>query len=86
MDKKDVTQVHKLLNTYIANFSLKLKLSVQDITHLLLPREGVIQSYVVENAEQKQITDFISFYSLPSSILKTVGHSYEKVNVILCLF
>ena len=35
----------------------------------MLPRENVLYSYVVED-EDKQITDFISFYSLPSSILE----------------
>jgi len=42
-----------------------------------LPRENVINSYVVEDS--KTITDFFSFYSLPSSILKHETHKLLKV-------
>ena len=48
---------------------------------MLLPKEGVIYTYVIENSDLKKVTNFFSFYSLPSSILKKTGHSYDKVNV-----
>jgi glycylpeptide N-tetradecanoyltransferase len=48
---------------------------------MLLPREGVMYSFVVHNSEMKKITDFISFYRLPSSILKKNGHNHDQVNV-----
>jgi glycylpeptide N-tetradecanoyltransferase len=38
-----------------------------------MPKEGVIDTYVVEETNEKKekiITDFISFYTLPSSVLK----------------
>jgi glycylpeptide N-tetradecanoyltransferase len=38
-----------------------------------MPRKDVIYSYVVEN-EQKEITDMVSFYCLPSSVLKNEKH------------
>ena len=47
---------------------------------MLLPREGIVYSYVVEN-DDHEITDFVSFYRLPSTILKKDGHSYDQVNV-----
>ena len=34
----------------------------------------MIESYVVEDSDTDVITDFISFYSLPSSILKHPSH------------
>ena len=40
----------------------------------LVPREGVVDAYVVEDASG-EITDFTSFYSLPSSVL---GHPEHK--------
>ncbi len=49
---------------------------------MLLPRDGVVYSYVVESSEHKKITDIVSFYSLPSSILKKIGHNHDSVNVI----
>lgn len=33
-----------------------------------MPREGVVTTYVVENANN-EITDFASFYSLPSTVV-----------------
>ena len=42
-----------------------------------MPREGVVSSYVVQDRATKKVTDFCSFYHLPSSI---IGH--EKNNVL----
>lgn len=39
-----------------------------------MPREWVVESFVVEDPSNDEITDFISFYSLPSSILKHPTH------------
>jgi glycylpeptide N-tetradecanoyltransferase len=57
---------------------LNITLSKEEIEHFLVPRENVIDSYVVEDSETKLITDFFSFYSLPSSILKHVEHKTLK--------
>ena len=43
-----------------------------------MPREWVIESFVVEDKDKK-ITDFISFYSLPSSVLKHPEHNILHV-------
>ena len=42
-----------------------------EVAHFMLPRENVIYSYVVEKYENNAntITDFYSFYNLPSTIL-----------------
>jgi len=40
-----------------------------------MPQEWVIESFVVEDPKEKKITDFISFYSLPSSVLKHPEHN-----------
>lgn len=37
-----------------------------------MPRKGVINTYVVED-EGKQVTDFVSFYRLPTQILSPIG-------------
>jgi glycylpeptide N-tetradecanoyltransferase len=61
--------VHKKLSEYLTKFKLYTIYTEEEIAHYMLPRESVLYSYVVED-EDKQITDFISFYSLPSSILE----------------
>jgi len=48
------------------------------VAHFILPREGVIDAYVVEEKETKTITDFISYYHLPSSVLKHV--EFKQLN------
>ena len=72
---QDVPAVHKLLNGHLENFKLCIEFDEAEIAHWLLPRKGVIDSFVVENPETKQITDFMSFYHLPSTI---IGHDKYK--------
>jgi glycylpeptide N-tetradecanoyltransferase len=48
------------------------------VKHFLLPQQNVIYSYVVE--DKGQITDFFSFYSLPSSILKENPGDHKTLN------
>lgn len=68
MTKKDSKAVHELLTNYLLKFPIHQEFSYEEVVRNLVPKEGVIYSYVVENSE-KQITDFISFYSLPSQVL-----------------
>jgi glycylpeptide N-tetradecanoyltransferase len=106
MEERDVDAVHTLLNNYLSKFKLKILFTHDEIRHWLLPRDKVINSYVVEttsatsnktnkNMNQEQtttttttttttITDFISFYHLPSSILHhndTLYAAYSFYNV-----
>ena len=77
MKKADVPRVHEMLNEYLSKMKLHVEFSVEEIEYFLLPREGVIYSYVIEDA--KTITDFFSFYSLPSSVLKHPEHKMLNV-------
>ncbi|KAE9313986.1 Glycylpeptide N-tetradecanoyltransferase 2 [Phytophthora fragariae] len=78
MQKKDVAQVTALLKTYLAKFDLVQHYDQNDVAHWMLPRDGVISAYVVENPETKKITDFTSFYHLPSTV---IGHpTHSKLN------
>jgi len=71
MEEKDVPHVTELLKNHQEKFyKLFLELNDEEIAHFLLPKEGVISTYVVEDKDGS-ITDFTSYYSLPSSIL---GH------------
>ncbi|KAF4741453.1 glycylpeptide N-tetradecanoyltransferase, partial [Perkinsus olseni] len=84
MEMKDRKQVTKLLNEYLSKFKAHPILSQQEVGHWLLPRGNVIQTYVRE--ENGKITDFLSFYSLPSSVLgndkhKTLYAAYSYYNV-----
>jgi len=72
----DCPQVVKLLNEYLSKFSLKPIYSEEDFRHWFVPREGVIDCYVVE--KDGVITDFGSFYHLPSTIMNHPQHKILK--------
>lgn len=48
MTKKDAAKVHSLLQANLGKFHLSPMLSLQEVEHWLLPRENVIDAYVVE--------------------------------------
>mmetsp|Transcript_25131 Transcript_25131/g.24590 ORF Transcript_25131/g.24590 Transcript_25131/m.24590 type:complete len:262 (-) Transcript_25131:41-826(-) len=80
MEMKDVNKVHTLLQVYLKKFRVKFNFTKKEITHQMLPRENVMHSFVIEDSKKKDVTDFFSFYYLPSTVLsKTSGHS--KINV-----
>jgi glycylpeptide N-tetradecanoyltransferase len=84
MEKRDVDGVHALLATYLERFQLKIVFSKEEVAHWLLPRDKVIHSYVVCNGADGKVTDFLSFYHLPSSILNhndTLHAAYSYYNV-----
>ncbi|KAL4474725.1 hypothetical protein ABPG72_002318 [Tetrahymena utriculariae] len=72
--KKDAAVVTPMLNKYLEQFDLYHKFSVEDVKHYFAPVENVIYSYVVES-EDKKITDFFSFYCLPSTIINHPKHT-----------
>lgn len=59
-----------------SQFSLYHKFTEEDVRHYFTPINDVVFSYVVET--DKVITDFVSFYCLPSSIINHPKHSQLK--------
>lgn len=47
--------------------------------HFFIPREWVIETFVVEDLVTHKISDVMSFYSLPSSVLKHPEHKILNV-------
>lgn len=86
MELKDVPQVTTLLQTYLIKFKLTPHLTEDEVAHWILPRPGVLDSFVVENPETGTVTDFCSFYHLPSTVIghekhKTLNAAYSFYNV-----
>lgn len=86
MEQKDVPQVCALLTKFLDKFKLHQVFSEAEVGHILLPRAGVVYSYVVEDPETHKITDLLSFYSLPSTIIgndkyQTLRAAYSFYNV-----
>eukprot|EP01012_Entosiphon_sulcatum_P001075 TRINITY_DN10192_c0_g1_i1.p1 TRINITY_DN10192_c0_g1~~TRINITY_DN10192_c0_g1_i1.p1 ORF type:complete len:399 (+),score=69.82 TRINITY_DN10192_c0_g1_i1:48-1244(+) len=76
MEERDVKGVQQLLNTYLSRFTLAPHLSEEETRHWLLPRPGVISSYLVET--NGTVTDFLSFYTLPSTIIGNPKYNQLK--------
>ncbi|GET91336.1 N-myristoyl transferase [Leishmania tarentolae] len=73
MKPSDVPRVRQILMNYLDNFDVSPVFSEAEISHYLLPRDGVVFTYVVENDEK--VTDFFSFYRIPSTIIGNSNHS-----------
>ncbi|KAL6570202.1 glycylpeptide N-tetradecanoyltransferase [Orobanche minor] len=78
MEPHDVPAVTRLLRNYLKQFVVAPDFGENDVEHWLLPKEDVVDSYLVESHECHEITDFCSFYTLPSSILGSQTHSVLK--------
>ncbi|KAG5189962.1 acyl-CoA N-acyltransferase [Tribonema minus] len=85
MQPADVPSAHKLVSEYLLRFKLHPLMDVHDFGHWLLPREGVVDSFVL-TGEDNTVTDFCSFYHLPSTVIgnekhRTLFAAYSFYNV-----
>jgi glycylpeptide N-tetradecanoyltransferase len=76
--------VHQLLTNYLEHLSLHPEFTQAEVAHFFLPQDNVIYSYVVVDPESKEITDFFSFYSLPSSVLMSA--KYPTLNAAYAFY
>jgi len=86
MQAEDISQVASLWQQYMKRFKLCPRYSLEEFQHNLLSGSGhgspvngrrqgqVVWSYVVENPETHLITDFFTFYSLPSTVMRSQNH------------
>ncbi|KAL7286435.1 glycylpeptide N-tetradecanoyltransferase [Trichogramma pretiosum] len=82
----DIPHCHKLLNEYLSKFNMAPVFSEDEFRHWFSPQTGIVDCFVVENPETKKITDMISYYTLPSSVMhhathKTLRAAYSFYNV-----
>lgn len=56
MTKKDVPVVHRLLREYLRQFNLVPAMNQEEVEHWLLPRENIIDTYLVEVSVQLAIS------------------------------
>lgn len=75
MTEADVPSAHRLLTAHLEQYSLKVQFSVEDFQHWLLPRPGVVRTYVSVSPETEEVTDMCSFYFLPSSVMNNPKHA-----------
>jgi len=83
MVNKDLSQVGELLEKYLTGFEAAPNFSKEEVSHWLKTLKGVVSSFVVEDSETKKITDFVSYYTLPSTV---IGHKTHKLLKAAYLF
>jgi glycylpeptide N-tetradecanoyltransferase len=88
MTADDVPAAHALLEQYHVKQQLVPKFSKDEFAHWLLPRKGVVSSFVALNdpTDPSKITDLCSFYHLPSTVIghpkhQTLFAAYSFYNV-----
>ncbi|EGN93299.1 hypothetical protein SERLA73DRAFT_189863, partial [Serpula lacrymans var. lacrymans S7.3] len=88
MEEKDVPEVAELFTRYMQRFDMAPVMTLDEVRHQFLSGRGegekgtddnrrlgqVVWTYVVENPQTHKITDFFSFYSLPSTIINNQKH------------
>uniref|UniRef100_A0A8C5P265 Glycylpeptide N-tetradecanoyltransferase n=1 Tax=Jaculus jaculus TaxID=51337 RepID=A0A8C5P265_JACJA len=77
MEKKDIPVVHQLLTRYLKQFHLTPVMNQEEVEHWFYPQENIIDTFVVESANG-EVTDFLSFYTLPSTIMNHPTHKSLK--------
>uniref|UniRef100_A0A1A8F033 Glycylpeptide N-tetradecanoyltransferase n=1 Tax=Nothobranchius korthausae TaxID=1143690 RepID=A0A1A8F033_9TELE len=77
MERLDVPQVTELLQKYLRGFQLAPSMGEEEVAHWFLPQENIIDTYVVEGAGGV-LTDFTSFYTLPSTVMDHPLHRSLK--------
>ena len=77
MDEKDVEDVYKLYDAWKSRYEITQIMTIEDIKHWIYGGDNqdgkVIHAYIVED-ENNKITDFISYYVLPFSVLENPKH------------
>uniref|UniRef100_A0A0K0DG70 Glycylpeptide N-tetradecanoyltransferase n=1 Tax=Angiostrongylus cantonensis TaxID=6313 RepID=A0A0K0DG70_ANGCA len=84
LEKKDISSAWKLLSEYLKRFCLAPVFTKKEFEHVFTPIEDVVYTYVVETGGK--VTDMLSFYSLPSSVMhhpthKSIRAVYSFYNV-----
>lgn len=79
----DMPHVHRLMTEFIGTRAFGPVMSLQEVKHWMQPRKNVVYTYVVQAAKGAEITDFVSFYCLPSSV---ISHPVHKVIKAAYLF
>ncbi|KAM6216202.1 glycylpeptide N-tetradecanoyltransferase 2 [Rhynchocyon petersi] len=77
MEPKDIKAVQELINSYLKQFHLAPVMDEEEVAHWFLPQEHIIDTFVVENSSGK-LTDFLSFYTLPSTVMHHPVHKSLK--------
>lgn len=69
MCQADVPSGHRLLVEHLRTYDLSPIFSQEEFSHWFMPQNGVISSYVITDEVTGDVTDFVSYYTLPSTVV-----------------
>lgn len=78
MTEKDLPEAHQLLVKYLERFALAPEFTLEEFTHWFLPRPNIVDAFVVCDPTTSRITDFVSYYTLPSTVMHHPQHKNLK--------
>lgn len=58
--------------------------SPEEVRHVFLPKKGVVSSFVIRAEDSGEVTDFASFYHLPSTVIGNPLH--DKLHAVYCYY
>ncbi|KAG8217840.1 N-myristoyl transferase [Butyriboletus roseoflavus] len=88
IEERDIPEVADLFARYMQRFDMVHLMTIDEVRHQFLSGKGeldqpaennrrskqVVWTYVVEDPETHCVTDFFSFYSLPSTVINSPKH------------
>ena len=78
LQEKDLPELSTKLNEYLSQFKLCPRFSLEETAHWFLPRENIVNSYVIEDPAKGGIIGFCSYYTLPSTVMNHPAHKSIK--------
>lgn len=72
----DLKKAGVLMSKYMSQFSVAPVFDEEEFAHWFTPRPDIVNAFVVE--KEGQITDMVSFYTLPSSVMQHPVHKCIK--------
>ena len=78
MQPQDLEQVFALYQKSMSKMDFHQVMTLEEARHFLLPCNNALHSYVVETGDEKQITAFISFYTIHNQVLNNPNHNVMK--------
>nr|CAG4651783.1 EOG090X055U [Triops cancriformis] len=76
LQESDVPLAYRLLNQYLNKFDVAPVFAEEEFRHWFVPRPGIVDAFVVER--EGELTDFISYYTLPSTVMHHPTHKSLK--------
>jgi glycylpeptide N-tetradecanoyltransferase len=72
MKKEDIKETYELFKTQNKKYKVSPNYTIEEFEYWFLPKPKMIYSYIVEC--ENKITDFISFYSVPTTVIDNKLH------------